>query len=88
VAGTGFNARLPGIVQVGGVWVPPPLRRQGLARGAVALHLLEARTEGVGRAILFSASDHAARAYRSLGFREIGRFTLLLFREPQEVRPA
>lgn len=86
VAGTGFNARLPGVVQVGGVWTPPEHRRQGLARAAVALHLAEARAEGVERAILFSASDHAARAYRALGFQEIGRFGLLIFREPQEVR--
>ena len=88
VAGVGFNARLPGIVQVGGVWTPPELRGQGFARAAVALHLAEARAEGVSRAILFSASEPAARAYRALGFREIGRFTLLVFAEPQEVRPA
>ena len=88
VAGTDFNARLPGIVQVGGVWTPPGLRRQGLARAAVALHLAEARAEGVARAILFSASEAAARAYRALGFREVGRFALLIFEVLQEVRPA
>jgi RimJ/RimL family protein N-acetyltransferase len=89
VACTGFNARLLSIVQVGGVWTPPDLRGQGLARAAVALHLVEARAEAVGRrAILFSASEATARAYRALGFREIGRFTLLVFWEGQEVRPA
>jgi len=88
VASTGFNARLPGIVQVGGVWTPPENRGQGLARAAVALHLAEARAEGVERAILFSASPFALRAYRALGFRDIGRFTLLLFAGPQEVRHA
>ncbi len=86
VAMTGFNARLPRIVQVGAVWTPTELRGQGLARAAVALHLLEARTEGVERAILFTANLFAARAYRALGFSEIGRFRLLLFGGPREVR--
>jgi ribosomal protein S18 acetylase RimI-like enzyme len=88
VASTGFNARVPGIVQVGGVWTPPEHRGRGLARAAVALHLAEARAEGVERAILFSANPFALRAYRALGFRDAGTFTLLLFAEPQEVRPA
>lgn len=81
VALTGFNARLPDIVQVGGVWTPPALRGQGLARRAVALHLAEARAQGVTRATLFSASDKAARAYRAIGFRQIGTFALILFRD-------
>ncbi|TNC72376.1 GNAT family N-acetyltransferase [Rubellimicrobium roseum] len=85
VAMTGFNARLPGIVQVGAVWTPPELRRRGLARAAVALHLAEARAEGVERAILFTANPFAAQAYRALGFREVGRFRLLLLAAPQEV---
>lgn len=81
VAMTGFNARLPGIVQVGGVWTPPALRGQGLARAAVALHLAEARAAGATRATLFAASDMAARAYRAIGFGQIGRFALTLFRD-------
>ena len=85
VAMTGFNARLPGIVQVGAVWTPPEHRRQGFARAAVALHLAEARAEGVTRAILFTANPFATRAYEALGFREVGRFTLLLFGTPREV---
>jgi RimJ/RimL family protein N-acetyltransferase len=86
VATAGFNGRLPGVVQVGGVWTPPEHRNRGFARAVVALCLLEARAEGVTRAILFSASAPAARAYRALGFREIGRFGLLIFAKPQEVR--
>lgn len=85
VAMTGFNARLPGVVQVGAVWTPPEHRRQGLARAAVALHLAEARTEGVERAVLFTANPFAARAYRALGFGEVGRFRLVLFSGPREV---
>jgi RimJ/RimL family protein N-acetyltransferase len=87
VALTGFNARLPDIVQVGGVWTPPALRGQGLARRAVALHLAEARAQGVTRATLFSASDKAARAYRAIGFRQIGIFALILFRDRPQVSP-
>lgn len=85
VALTGFNARLPGIVQVGAVWAPPEHRRQGFARAAVALHLAEARREGVARAVLFTANPFAARAYRALGFREAGRFGLLLLAAPWDV---
>jgi RimJ/RimL family protein N-acetyltransferase len=87
VAMTGFNARLPGIVQVGAVWTPPEHRRQGFARAAVALHLAQARAEGVTRAILFTANPFATRAYEALGFREIGRFSILLFGTPREVPP-
>ena len=82
VAVTGFNAMLPEIVQIGGVFVPPALRGQGLARTAVALHLAEA---DVPRATLCAASDHAARAYAALGFERCGDFTMCLLREPQEI---
>ena len=82
VALTGFNAVLPGIVQVGGVYVPPALRGRGHAREAVALHLAEARSEGITRSVLFAASPAAARAYTAIGFRPDGRFTLVLFAAP------
>lgn len=85
VAMTGLNARLPGIVQVGAVWTPPEHRNRGYARAAVALHLREARAEGVRRAVLFTSNPSAARAYRALGFAEVGRFTILLFGSPREV---
>ena len=85
VAVTGFNATLPEIVQVGGVFVPPELRRRGLARAAVALHLAEARNGGAARATLCAASDNAARAYRSIGFERCGDFAMCMLRTPQEV---
>lgn len=75
LAMTGFNAQLPDIVQVGGVYTPPALRGQGHARRAVALHLAQS---SAARATLFSASEIAARAYRAIGFRQIGDWTLLL----------
>ena len=85
LAMTGFNAQLADIVQIGGVYTPPPLRGQGHARRAVALHLAQARTRGVQRATLFSASEMAARAYRALGFSQIGDWSLILLRNKETV---
>jgi len=78
VAYTGFNARLPDIVQVGGVWTPPPLRCRGYGRSAVAASLLQAREEGVVRAILFTSSAAGAHAYEALGFGRRGGYGLLI----------
>jgi len=82
----GFNAVLPGIVQVGGVFTPPPLRGRGHARRAVALHLDGARATGVERAVLFAASDAAARAYVAIGFRRLGTVAVVLFDGTASVR--
>ncbi|WP_179378611.1 GNAT family N-acetyltransferase [Jannaschia marina] len=79
---TGFNATLPEIVQVGGVYTPPETRGRGLARRALALHLAEARATGVETATLFAASDAAVACYTPLGFQRTGTFTLLFF-EPK-----
>lgn len=86
VAMCGFNAVLPDVVQVGGVYVPPELRGKGRARRVVALHLAEARARGVVRARLFAVSDQAARAYRAIGFGPADPVGLVLFSEPQRVR--
>ena len=80
LAMTGFNAQIPGMVQVGGVYTPPDLRGRGHARRALALHLA---ASGAARATLFSASEAAARAYRAIGFRQIGAWTLLLLRDTE-----
>lgn len=85
VAMTGFNAVLPGAVQIGGVYTPPAFRSQGLARHAVALHLAEARDTGVEQANLFAASRQAARAYEAVGFRRAGDFAIVNFEEPQVI---
>jgi hypothetical protein len=76
---TGFNAILPEIVQVGGVFTPSSLRGRGHARRAVALHLAEARAQRVARAVLFAASEAAARAYLAIGFRRTGTVAVVLF---------
>jgi GNAT superfamily N-acetyltransferase len=85
VALTGFNARLPQVVQVGGVFVPPGLRGQGHARRAVGMHLAQARAAGVDRAVLFAASEPAERSYRALGFRRGDDMGLVLLARPQEI---
>ena len=77
-----FNARLPEIVQVGGVWTPRQLRGRGFARAVVAASLLEARAEDVGRAVLFTENPAARRAYEALGFRRVGEYGLVIFTRP------
>jgi RimJ/RimL family protein N-acetyltransferase len=81
VAYSAFNARLPDVVQIGGVWTPPELRRRGYARAVVAGSLLEARREGSSRAILFTGVENIAarRAYEALGFRVVGDYGLVIF---------
>jgi len=80
LACTGFNASLPDMVQVGGVYTPPGSRCRGYARAAVAGSLLLAREAGVSRAILFTGeNNHAQRPYRALGFEETGDYGLILF---------
>ncbi|MDO6590811.1 GNAT family N-acetyltransferase [Loktanella sp. D2R18] len=82
---TGFNAQLPQVVQIGGVFTPDEFRGQGVARRAVGLHLKEARENGVKDAILFAASDIAARAYEAIGFENIGAFAMMIYRDPQVI---
>lgn len=84
VATTAFNAALPQIVQIGGVYTPPENRGRGLARRAVALHLEQARDQGVKRAVLFANNPSAIAAYRAIGFTEIGKWRLAIFADPQD----
>lgn len=81
VAFTGFNAALPEMVQVGGVYTPPFGRARGFARSAVAGSLLRARAAGAGRAVLFTdvANVAAQRAYAALGFEPIGDWGMVRF---------
>jgi GNAT superfamily N-acetyltransferase len=82
VSFTALNASTRGIVQVGGVYTPPALRRNGYARAAVAGSLLLARERGATRSTLFTnvENDGAIRAYTTLGYEAIGEFGLLLLR--------
>jgi RimJ/RimL family protein N-acetyltransferase len=78
VAMTGFNAQIPDVAQVGGVFTPRELRGRGYARCAVAGSLLDVRDE-ISRAILFTPNPSAARAYQAIGFRRIGDYAMVMF---------
>jgi ribosomal protein S18 acetylase RimI-like enzyme len=80
-AKTTFNARLPDMVQIGGVYTPPAQRGRGYARAAVALSLVQARARRVARAVLFTGEDNrpAIAAYRAIGFTRIDDFAIVLF---------
>jgi GNAT superfamily N-acetyltransferase len=79
VSYSAFNARLPDIVQIGGVWTPRELRGRGYGRAVVAGSLLEVRETGVRRAVLFAEREDAKRAYKGIGFRVVGDYGLILF---------
>ncbi|MEO1232030.1 MAG: GNAT family N-acetyltransferase [Myxococcota bacterium] len=81
VATTGFNARLPDAVQIGGVFTPAEERSRGYGRQVVARSLEAERAKGVTRAILFTGTDNqpARRAYEALGFESIGTYGLRFF---------
>ena len=85
VAMTAFNATLPDCVQIGGVFTPPAERSKGYARRAVALHLAEARRNGVEKAVLFAANLAACRAYEAIGFEQVGHNRVALFSNPFKV---
>ncbi|SMH50116.1 GNAT family N-acetyltransferase [Maritimibacter sp. HL-12] len=82
VAMTALNARLPDMVQVGGVFTPLDQRGQGHARRAVALHLAQERENGVRAAILFASGTAASRAYESIGFARVGTYALAILKSP------
>jgi RimJ/RimL family protein N-acetyltransferase len=73
-----FNAALPDIVQLGGIYTPKALRRRGYARIVIAASLLAARDRGVRRAVLFTSNPNAARCYETLGFRREGDYALVI----------
>jgi len=84
VACSSFNTAIKEAVQVGGVWTPPELRCRGYGRCVVAASLLDARAQGVQKAILFTGESNLAaqRAYAALGFRHTGDYRLLLLQSP------
>lgn len=74
-----FNARLPDIVQIGGVYTPPKERGRGYARAVVAHSMLLAQRGGAERAVLFTRNPSAVRSYEAIGFRRAGSYGLVLF---------
>jgi len=84
VACSSFNTTIKEAVQIGGVWTPPDLRRQGFGRSVVAASLLDARDDGAIKGILFTgdANIAAQKAYEYLGFRPIGDYSIVLLKSP------
>ncbi len=74
-----FNATLPDIVQLGGVYTPPEQRVRGYARAVVAHAVLTGKQRGAERAVLFTQNPSAARSYEAVGFRRAGDYGLLHF---------
>ena len=85
VAMTAFNAELPDMVQIGGVYTPREFRGRGYARTAVGRHLIEVRQAGGREAILFASGEAACRAYAAIGFQRIGVYTLVILRTALKV---
>jgi len=69
-------------LQVGAVWTPMALRGRGFGRCLIAGALQRARDRGLQRALLITHNPAARRAYRSVGFRKVGSYSLDLFTEP------
>jgi GNAT superfamily N-acetyltransferase len=74
-----FNARMPDIVQLGGVYTPPEARGRGYARAVVAQSVLVGKRRGADRAVLFTSNPSAVRTYTAVGFERTGTFGLVLF---------
>jgi predicted GNAT family acetyltransferase len=75
-----FNATLPDIVQLGGIYTPPEHRGHGYAKAAVTASLIAARQRGASRAVLFTSNPSAARSYEAVGFRRMGDYGLVLLK--------
>jgi GNAT superfamily N-acetyltransferase len=74
-----FNAALPDIVQLGGVYTPPELRGRGYAKAVVAHSVRVGRDRGATRAVLFTSNPSAVHTYEAVGFRRAGDYGLILF---------
>ena len=75
-----FNAALPDMVQLGGIYTPPELRGRGCAWVAVSGSLLAAQKRGASRAVLFTNNPSAVRAYEAVGFHLVGDYSVVLFK--------
>ncbi len=76
-----YNATMPDMVQIGGVFTPTDLRGLGFARACVAGSLVAGRRAGIGRSVLFTPKDNASAqaAYRAIGFRVVGDYGIVMF---------
>jgi len=85
LAMAGINARLPDMVQVGGVFTPDGMRGNGYAQRATAGLLRRCAAQGVTQSVLFANNAVAARAYEALGFQHVGEYRVALLSTPRVV---
>ena len=78
VSMSAFNAALPDIVQLGGIFTPPQHRGRSHAKRAIAAQLLAAREAGASRSVLFTKDPSAVRCYEALGFEWLSEFALVM----------
>jgi len=88
VSCTSFNANvqdegIASIVQVGGVYTLPERRGRGYARAVVAASLIDARSEGFQKSVLFTGIRNmpAQKAYEALGYSLIGSYRITILRD-------
>lgn len=81
MAYAGFNATLPDLVQVGGLYCPPDERGLGYGRAVLLGALLAARAKGVVRAVLFTSDDNmpTLRLAQALGFNASGEYGVVFY---------
>lgn len=74
VSMTGLNPPVAGVVRVGPVYTPPPLRRRGYAGSAVAAVSRRALAGGARRCMLFTdlANPTSNKIYAEVGYRRCG----------------
>lgn len=84
VAMARVNASSQGRVMIGGVYTPKEHRRKGYAKAVVSgmLQSLKEEDESMHTALLFTENQYALRAYRSIGFKDTGEYSLRLFADP------
>lgn len=69
------------VAQVHGVWVPPPLRGQGIARQAMREMVQLVRRDHAPQVSLYvnDYNEPARRAYAAAGFTQVGELSTILF---------
>ena len=74
VSMVGVNPAVAGVVRVGPVYTPPPLRRRGYAGSAVAAVSRRALADGAARCMLFTdlANPTSNKIYAEVGYRRCG----------------
>lgn len=82
VSYAGIGGFLPDWTMVGPVWTPPEMRCRGYGRAVTAGGLKILRGEGMKNAVLFAIRPDAIKAYRALGFKDIGGWRLNYLKEP------